>query len=351
MLSPTTPTFDPRNLSPSNFFDHANSLGLSERASRRLLGAVFGSDSLTVASWREKELVSKDFASKISDLPRLELVKVQRSLIDGFTKLLLKTHDNLAIETVVIPLNTPDTATLCLSSQVGCVMRCAFCATAKMASRRNLATWEIIDQFMHARTIASQQGRKITGAVFMGMGEPFLNYENVLAAAKLLSFPVQGTIAGKGITVSTVGLVNEIERFAEEGKPFRLSISLGAATDQKRKILVPVAARTPVSRVMEAGRHFAITRNTRINLAYVCVGGVNCEENDARALGELIADTPTRLDLITVTDISGRYQPPSDLEFNTFRDALRKYVNHPIVRRYSGGEDIQAACGTLAGEG
>ena len=144
----------------------------------------------------------------------------------------------------------------------------------------------------------------------MGMGEPFLNYDRVLAAAELLRCPYGGAIAAKAITISTVGLVPEIDRYTAEGHRFRLAISLGAATDAKRAELVPVAARTPVAEVMAAARRHALARRDRVMLAYVCISGENVGEDDARALGELIGDTPVRLDLIDVTDPTGRFQPP-----------------------------------------
>jgi 23S rRNA (adenine2503-C2)-methyltransferase len=161
--------------------------------------------------------------------------------------------------------------------------------------------------------------------------------------------PLENAISGKAITVSTVGLVREIELFTDLALPFRLSISLGAATDEKRAKLVPVASRVPVARVMEAARRHALTRKDRINLAYVCVGGENVSEDDAIELGKLIGDTPVRLDLIDVNDSSGQYKPPSESELKNFRDALAKHLKQPIARRYSGGSDIAASCGALAG--
>jgi 23S rRNA (adenine2503-C2)-methyltransferase len=124
---------------------------------------------------------------------------------------------------------------------------------------------------------------------------------------------------------------------------------LGAATDAKRARLVPLAARTPVAVVMASARRHALARRNRVTLVYVCISGVNVGEDDARALGELIEDTPVRLDLIEVTDITGRFHPPTSEELRAFRDALTRHVGQPVVRRYSGGKDIRAACGTLAG--
>jgi 23S rRNA (adenine2503-C2)-methyltransferase len=228
-------------------------------------------------------------------------------------------------------------------------MGCVFCATARMTQRRNLETWEIIDQMLQAREIVRREGRRVTGAVFMGMGEPFLNYDRVVAAAELLRCPFGGAVAAQAITISTVGLVPEIDRFTLERRRFRLAISLGAATDAKREQLVPLAARTPVAEVMAAARRHSLARRDRVMLAYVCIGGVNVDESDARALADLIGDTAVRLDLIDVTDPTGRWHPPAPDEYRRFRDALACHLKQPVVRRYSGGADIEAACGTLAG--
>jgi 23S rRNA (adenine2503-C2)-methyltransferase len=255
------------------------------------------------------------------------------------------------VETVLIPLQKPGAVSVCLSSQVGCAMGCVFCATARMPARRNLATWEIVDQWVQARDLARSQGRRVTGAVFMGMGEPFLAYDHVIQAAELLRCPYGGQIAARAMTISTVGLVPAIDRFTSEGHKYRLAISLGAATDLKRARLVPIAARWPVAEVMAAARRHALTRNDRVMLSYVCIAGENVGIEDARALGMLIGDTPVRLDLIDVNDATGRFRPPAAAELAAFRDALTRYVGQPVVRRYSGGADIQAACGTLAGEG
>ena len=323
--------------------------GLSEECARKWASAVIGSGLRVPSEIMETSQIARHFSGLVASPPALRLAEHQRSPADGFEKVLFETHDGLWIETVLIPLEKEGRVSLCLSSQVGCVMGCTFCATARMPQRRNLASWEILDQFMQARELVRSQGRKVTGAVFMGMGEPFLNFTNVITAAEWMRFPLKDAIAGKAITISTVGLVQEIERFTDMDLPYRLSISLGAATDEKRALLVPVAARTPAKRVMQAARRHALTKKERINLSYVCVSGVNVSEQDALDLAALIGDTPVRLDLIDVTDPSGRFNPPSADELQQFRDALSRHLRQPVARRYSGGKDIAASCGSLAG--
>ena len=340
---------DPRNISPQVFIDKSKDYGISPYNCRSLLGEIVGNADLDPSSWQKKELISKTIAKQIEELPSLELIEVEKSKIDGFQKLLFKTHDNLYIETVIIPLLKENCVSICLSSQVGCVMACDFCATAKMKDRRNLKSWEIINQMQQARKLVREQGNKITGAVFMGMGEPFLNYANVMIAAEHFCFPSLNAISAKAITISTVGLVEEINRFTKEKRPFRLSISIGSAFDEKRKKLVPVAARTPIKEVIAAAAKHAKAINDRVMIAYVCISNENVFEEDAKELAKIIKDTPVRLDLIDVTDTSGKYKKPSKSEIKQFRNWLNLYLKQPVARRYSGGADINAACGTLAG--
>ncbi|WP_165219029.1 23S rRNA (adenine(2503)-C(2))-methyltransferase RlmN [Aquisphaera insulae] len=342
---------DPRDLSPDAFRREAEALGVGPPISRRLSSAVLARGIFDPQVWMSSLQIPRRLMEAVGPLERLRLERSIVSPRDGFQKLSFRTADDLILETVIIPLHKPGAVSICVSSQVGCAMGCRFCATARMTRRRNLKTWEILDQFLQAREMARASGRRPTGVVFMGMGEPFLNYENVLVAADLLRCSWGASIGAKAITISTVGLVPEIDRFTREGHNYRLAISLGAATDAQRERLVPVAARTPVAEVMAAARRHALARRERVTLAYVCISGQNMAEEDARALGALIGDTPVRVDLIEVTDPTGMYHPPDAVELKAFRDALTRHVGQPIVRRYSGGKDIQAACGTLAGAG
>jgi 23S rRNA (adenine2503-C2)-methyltransferase len=338
---------DPRDQSPAVFLERAGRLSLSQRNARRWLALVIGRGECGLAACSRRGILTRRFIENTCELPRLRLEEQLVSKASNFRKLVFRTADELAVECVLIPLRRSGAVSICLSSQIGCTMRCSYCSTGRMRAQRDLRTWEIVDQYIQAREIAHRGGASVTGAVFMGMGEPFLNYDCVLAAAELLSFPIEAAISAKAITISTVGLVPQIEKFTSENRHFRLSISLGAATDEKRELLMPLAARTPVAEIMNAARRHAQSRHERVMLSYVCISGVNVSADDARALGDLIRDTPVRLDLIDVDDRTGRYFPPSPAELNSFRDALRRYVRQPVVRRYSGGSDIGAACGTL----
>ncbi len=341
---------DPREISPKEFLKLVPDFGISSVNARALLGTIVGKGNLEPASWQEEGLIPKKVADSIESLPSLRLVDVLTSSVDGFQKLIFETEDLLQIETVIIPLLKENCVSICISSQVGCVMACDFCATARMPKRRNLKSWEIIDQMRQARAIVHKAGRKITSAVFMGMGEPFLNYSNVMIAAEHFCFPLLNAISAKSITISTVGLVKEIDRYTEEKRPFRLSISLGSAFDEKRQVIVPVASRTTIKEVIAAASRHAEAINDRVMLAYVCISNLNIFEEDAMELGRLIGNTKVRLDLIEVTDTAGVYMRPSEDELKQFRNWLSIYLKQPVVRRYSGGSDIRAACGTLQGD-
>ena len=343
------PALDPRDQSPEDFLRRAARLSLSPHNARRWLAMVIGRGECDLAACGRRGILPRHFIERSPELPRLRLEKRLVSETSNFQKLVFRTADELAVECVLIPLHRPETVSICLSCQIGCAMRCSYCSTGRMTAQRDLQTWEILDQFIQAREIARRGGARVTGAVFMGMGEPFLNYDRVMAAAELLSYPIEAAIGAKAITISTVGLVPQIERFTSEGRHYRLSISLGAATDEKRALLMPLASRTPIAEIMNAARRHAQSRRTRVMLSYVCIRGVNVSEDDARALGNLIGDTPVRLDLIDVEDMAGRYLAPSPAELNGFRDALRRHVRQPVVRRYSGGADIAASCGALGG--
>jgi 23S rRNA (adenine2503-C2)-methyltransferase len=225
-------------------------------------------------------------------------------------------------------------------------MGCEFCATGAMGFRRDLAAWEIVDQVLK---IQADSPLPVRGVVFMGMGEPLLNYDRVIQAARILSEPCGVAIAGKAITISTVGIVPGIRRFTAERQPYRLVVSLVSADPEQRRALMPVEGIYPTGELVEALREYHQVTGRRAILAWIMIAGVNTREADARQLADLTRGLPIKLDLIDVNDPTGRFQPPSAAELNAFRDALHEHLAMPVGRRYSGGRDVHAACGMLAG--
>ncbi|HEX7150767.1 MAG TPA: radical SAM protein [Thermoanaerobaculia bacterium] len=243
------------------------------------------------------------------------------------------------------PLEVEGRFTVCLSSQVGCAMGCDFCATGRLGLTRNLEPWEMVAQFVAVRDEAPGA---VTGAVFQGQGEPLHNYANVMRAAELLSHPCGGRISAKAITISTVGLVPAIHRFAQERRPYRLIVSLTSAIDARRRALLPAAGAWPVRELAEAVRAYQQASGGRATIAWVVLGGINTGRDEVEAIRELFDGVPLRLNLIDVNDARDEgYVRATDEELARFRDELRT-LGIPIVRRYSGGAARHAACGMLA---
>jgi len=283
---------------------------------------------------------------------RIEIASRRRSAADGFVKYLFRLHDGVLVEAVLIPLpagpdTTPDKHVLCISSQAGCALACVFCATGRLGAIRDLAAWEIVEQVARAREEAQAP---IRGIVFMGMGEPFLNYDAVIRAARILSDPAGFAIAAKAITISTAGIVPAIRRYTAEGHKYRLAISLTSAIERKRRKLMPIEKRYPLGELLAAARAHAQATRDRVMLEYVTISGVNVGEEDAAALIDRLAGMRVRLNLIDVNDSTGAFSPPTDSELRQFRTWLEP-LRQPVVRRYSGGKDVDAACGMLAGGG
>ncbi len=276
----------------------------------------------------------------------IEIVEKVTDPSDGFVKYLFRLHDGAVAEAVRIPLEKEGRFTVCLSSQAGCAMRCDFCATGRLGLTRSLEAWEIVAQFVAVRDDAPGI---VTGAVFQGQGEPFHNYENVMRAAEILAHPCGGRIASEAVTISTVGLVPQLLRFARERRRYRLIVSLTSAIDERRRALVPVAAGWPVSQLADAIREVQRASHTRITLAWVVLGGINTGADEVEALRSLFDGVPLRLNLIDVNDArDDGYRRATREELDAFRDALRS-LEVPVVRRYSGGAAKHAACGMLAG--
>jgi 23S rRNA (adenine2503-C2)-methyltransferase len=286
---------------------------------------------------------------RLTSIPHLTLVEKRVSKCDGFAKYLFRGDGPELFEAVRIPLlHRPDDLkyVVCVSSQAGCALGCAFCATGRMRERRNLAAWEIVDQVL---AIQADSPHPVRGVVFMGMGEPLLNYDAAILAARILAEPCGMAIAAKAITISTAGIAPGIRRFTSERHGFRLVVSLNAADPILRAALMPVEKMFPLPELMSAIREYHRATGRRVTLAWTMISGVNTRVEDARTLAELTRGIPIKLDLIDVNDPTGRYRPPAREELDLFRDALRTHLGMPVARRYSGGGEIHAACGMLAG--
>lgn len=323
----------------------ARKAGIALADARRILGAVVGRGR----PLREARNVRREVLDRVEALASPgELREVARAdARDGFRRYLFELPDGARVETVRIPLfDTHHVA--CLSSQAGCALGCAFCATGRLGLVRSLHSWEMVRQLLAVR---ADSRLPVTGVVFMGQGEPFLNYDAVLEAAYALCDPAGARVDGRRISISTAGIVPAIRRYTAEGHKFRLCVSLNAAIPAKRAVLMPVERGHPTEELVDAIREHAARRG-RVTVEYVMMAGVNVGVEDAAALGALFRGVPIRLNPIAVNDATGRFRPPSEAEWTAFRDALaRELPGQPIVRRYSGGQDEHAACGMLASRG
>nr|CAI78565.1 hypothetical protein [uncultured Aminicenantes bacterium] len=322
--------------------------GVSLRLARRLQAAVLKRDAFP----RTLPEVSDKMLARIREevrLPKLVLKDKAVSARDGFAKYLFQGDGPEPFEAVRIPLlhrSGDEKYIACLSSQVGCALGCAFCATGRMGFVRNLSAWEMVDQVIR---LSADSEHPIRGAVFMGMGEPMLNYEAVVRAARILCEPCGLAVSAKAVSISTAGVVPGIRRFTADRLPFRLVVSLTSADSARRREVMPLEQAYPLTDLMEAVREYHKSSGQRVILAWTMISGFNTREEDAVQLAALVRGLPIRLDLIDVNDATGRFKPPSSLELHEFRDALSKHLKMPVARRYSGGKDIRAACGMLAG--
>lgn len=335
-----------KNLTSAEFHAALAPLGVSPRLARRLQAAALRRDEFP-ADLPEVSAALLQRIRAAVELPRLECLDRRVSPQDGFAKYLFRGAGPEPFEAVEIPLaHRPgqEKTIVCVSSQVGCAMGCTFCATGKMGFVRNLETWEMVDQVVQ---VAARARHPVRGVVFMGMGEPLLNLDAALRAARILSEPCGPAIAAKAISFSTAGVVPGIRRFAAERLPFRLIVSLTSADPARRRELMPAAA--PLPELVDALREYRAATGRRVTLAWTMIAGLNTREEDAIQLAELVRNLPITLDLIDVNDATGRFRPPSAEELAAFRDALRKHLKMPVARRYSGGQDVHAACGMLAG--
>ena len=305
----------------------------------------------------------KDFRRRLAEVAELRTPEILGTQVsaDGTRKWVLRFEGGQAIEAVFIP--EPGRGTLCISSQVGCQMDCGFCATGAQGFNRNLSTAEIVGQVWLANRelgYSPDGDRVITNVVFMGMGEPFLNYENVRGAILLLNDPDGLGLGQRRISVSTSGIVPGIERFTQEQWQVNLAVSLHAPTDTLRSQLMPINRTYPLGTLMPALDHYVAVTNRRLMLEYLLLGGVNDGPDDARQLADLVRAWPnvSRLGLVNLLtynptrDAYGHwdaFKGPSERTLATFEDALTGR-GIPWTRRVSFGTDIGGACGQLAGE-
>ena len=291
----------------------------------------------------------RDKLAALGDLRLPEIISVHESA-DGTLKWLLRVDGGNAIETVFIP--EMDRGTLCVSSQVGCAMNCSFCSTAQQGFNRNLSTAEIVGQVWLAKQELGEApgtDRIVTNVVLMGMGEPLANFRNVVPAMRILLDDLGFDLSRRRVTLSTSGLVPQIYKLAEESN-VALAVSLHAPDDALRSRLVPINRLHPIAELLAACWHYIDEQNGRsVTFEYVMLDGVNDSPAQARALAQLLAGHPAKVNLIPFNPFPGTsYRRSAQSAVEGFRDELLRRGVLATVRR-TRGDDIDAACGQLVG--
>lgn len=282
-----------------------------------------------------RQWIAQDFVS-------LEVVERYESKLDGTNKFVFRLQDGNVIESVFMPYSYGNS--VCISSQAGCRMGCRFCASTLMGLARNLTASEMLDQIY---AITRVTGQRISNVVVMGTGEPLDNYDNLCRFIRLLTNEDGLHISQRNITVSSCGLVPEIYRLADEEFTITFALSLHAATDEKRRELMPIANKYTIAEVLDACRYYFDKTGRRVTFEYSLVSGENDTMEDAQKLGELLKGMDCHVNLIPVNPIKERnFKRTDEKSIQKFKLRLEKNVTHVTIRKGM-GKDIDAACGQL----
>jgi 23S rRNA (adenine2503-C2)-methyltransferase len=298
-------------------------------------------DQMTNVSLGMREKLKEHFT-----INHIRVDRMQRS-VDGTIKNAVTLHDGMIVESVLIPAEKRITA--CVSSQVGCSLACAFCATARLKRQRNLSPDEIYDQVVAIKEQSETYfGRPLTNIVFMGMGEPLLNYANVISAIDKITSPKGLNMAAKRITVSTVGVAKMIRKMADDEVKFNLAVSLHSAINQTRSSIMPINDTNSLEELGDALRYWYQKRKKKVTYEYVVWEGVNDKPEDAQALLKFCKIIPSKVNLIEYNSIDdGNFRQASEEVLQMYQQLLEGNGITTRIRK-SRGKDIDAACGQLA---
>lgn len=302
-----------------------------------------------VLSWDQMSNLGKNLRAKLTstfNLPSLELVSVKESNDKETFKFLWKLSDGNLVESVLILSGTR--RTVCVSSQVGCPAKCAFCASGKMGFFRNLRPYEIIEQVLLINQWLSAKEERVSHVVFMGMGEPFKNYDSVIKTIRTLCDPMTFNISQRRITVSTVGVLEGIKRLTQEELAINLVLSLHAPNQKIRQKIIPYARKYPLDDLMAAMDEYSTITKRDITYEYTLLAGINDHPDHAFELSHLLKGRQCTVNLIPYNPVPGlKLSRPEKKTIKEFRSVLfgNKIVN---TCRYTKGDDIAAACGQLA---
>ena len=340
---------DLTDFSLSQLTDFVESLGLPTYRGSQIFALLYRPN---ITDFSQMTDLTKDLRETLAtrasfDWPEIADVECSK---DGTVKYGFKLKDNNYIESVLIPEDGRNT--LCVSSQVGCAMGCEFCLTGGMGFKRNLSPGEIVGQVVRVRNrLHDDEDTEVVlnNLVFMGMGEPLANFDNLLVALEILTYQRGLNFSDRRITVSTCGLVPKIKELGQKTR-VNLAVSLHSVDDSARSKLMPINNKYPVAELLEACKNFPMPKRKRIMFEYILIKDLNDSISDAEILAERLKDIPCKINLLPYNETSAlSYQRPSDKKIELFQKTLWK-AGYTVLVRSSRGSDISAACGQLAGK-
>ena len=310
-----------------------------------------------IKNWQEAAVLPLSLREELNKKCPIETsAKTFISKDKNTIKALLTLKDDLKIETVLMR-HKDKRNTVCVSSQVGCPLDCSFCATGKIGFKRNLEVWEIVEQVLFFASYLKKIKEKVTNIVFMGMGEPFLNYQNVIGAIKILNDKEGFNLGTRHFSVSTVGIVEGIEKLAREELQINLAISLHAPDDKLRSKLMPINKKYPIRKILNAVDDYIAKTRRRVMFEYIMIRNLNDSEENAKTLARLMKKPCTRASTVQGRPLyfvnlisynpTGIFKPSLSLRIKKFKEILEK-EGVTVTQRYRFGQDVEGACGQLA---
>lgn len=335
----------------TNFFEYTkedftlfiNKLGQKDFVAKQIFEWIY---SKGVSDWEKMTNLSKPLRTELSSKIKILTMKQEQVFDSGdqeTVRFLWRLEDDLLVESVMI--RSSDRRTVCISTQVGCPIGCAFCASGKVKFQRNLKAAEIVEQVYQVRSYLKERGEDLSHIVFMGMGEPFFNFESVIEACK--SFIDDFGISRRRITISTVGVVERIYDLAKTDLRVNLAISLHSPTQELRRQIIPYANKNPIEKIIEAASFYFGSTGRDITYEYILIAGFNDKEEHAEHLYSLLKTEQCCINLIPYNTVANlKFKRPSAEVIKAFKDKLEE-KGLVVTCRFQKGDDINAACGQL----
>lgn len=332
------------NLSFEELADIITKEKIKPFVAKQIFSWIYNKTNYDIETWSNISKINKEKIKAVLDTSLDKVEKIERDS-SGTRKYLIRLKDDMLIESVLI--KEKDHYTFCISSQVGCALKCAFCATGKMGFFRDLSSGEILNQIIILRRELGDYMRKIN-LVFMGMGEPLLNYDNLIKALKIITDENSLNIAQRNITVSTAGFLENIKQLETNFPKIKISFSLNSSNQKKRETLMPISKKEPIAPIL---KYFKTNKRPfRVTFEFVLIRDINDNVEDARELSKLLSGIPCKINLIPYNENNSiDFKTPSKQRVERFSDILFK-KGYTVMVRWSKGKEINSACGQLSAD-